>query len=156
MAQNLISQTMTDVQRDAMLADFTGFDTKFTNYKIILTPDQIARLAKIKPADIGALEIGQTFAQQNPNAISADMAIGELDKDVALARQHIILLAAAEQKADLIRTSLIACLSDGRVKTDELYRVEKAKGKNPQNGTFLETYGERYARGPQTPPAANP
>ena len=156
MAQNLISQTMTNEQRIAMLADLAAFDLKFEAYKLLLTPDQIARLAKIKPADIGALETGQTFAQQNPNAISADMTIGELDKDVALARQLILLLAAAEQKADLIRTSLIACLSDGRVKTDEIYRVEKAKGKNPQNATFLETYGERYARGPQTPPAPNP
>ncbi len=156
MSQNLISATMTDTQRDAMLADLAAFDAKFEAYKVILTPDQIARLAKLKPADIGALETGQTFAQQNPNAISADANIGELDKDVALGRQLILLLAATEQKADLVRTSLIACLSDGRVKTDELYRVEKAKGKNPQNATFLETYGERYARGPQPPPAANP
>jgi hypothetical protein len=55
----------------------------------------------------------------------------------------------------MIHPSLIACLSDDRVKTDELYRVEKAKGKNPQNANFLETYGERYGRGPQalaTPP----
>lgn len=153
MGQNLISQTMTNEQRNAMLADLAAFDLKFEAYKVLLTPDQIARLAKIKPADIGALETGQTFAQQNPNAISADMTIGELDKDVALARQFILLLTASEQKSDLICTSLIACLSDGRVKTDELYRVEKAKGKNPQNATFLETYGERNARGPQTPPA---
>ena len=144
---------MTNLQRDAMLGDLAAFDLKFEAYKLLLTPEQIARLAKIKPADIGALETGQTFAQQNPNAISADMTIGELDKDVVLSRQLILLLAKSEQTTDLIRTSLIACLSDGRVKTDEIYRVEKAKGKNPQNANFLETYGERYARGPQTPPA---
>lgn len=150
MGQNLISQTTTDGQRDAMLTVLTAFAIKFTNYVVNLTPEDIAGLAKFKAADIGALETGQTFAQHPPSAISADMTIGELNMDVALARQ-LILLLAAEQKADLIRTILIACLSNGRVKPDELYRVEKAKGKNPQDATSLETCGERRARGPQTP-----
>ena len=153
MSQNLITQTMTDVQRDALLADLEAFDTKWGPYKVNLTPDQIAKLAKIKPSDIGALEIALTYAQQNPAAISADMDIAGLAEDVTLARQAIIVNAAAQQKADLTHTTIIAALSDGRVTADALYRVEKAKGKNPQNATFLEAYGARYARSPQTPPA---
>jgi len=153
MAQNLIAQTMTEAQRDAMLADLTAFATKFAAFLVNLTPDDIAGLAKIKATDIGALEVAQTFAQQNPNSISADMNIAGLNQDVALARQLIILLAASQQKTDMIHTSLIAALSDGRVTSDAIYRVEKAKGKNPQNEAFLEAYGARYARGPQPPPA---
>ena len=156
MAQNLISQTMTDVQRDAMLADLEAFDTKWGAYKVNLTPEQIAKLAKIKPSDIGALETALTFAQQNPGAISGDMDIAGLAQDVALARQAIIVNAAAQQKADLTHTTIIAALSDGRVTADQIYRVEKAKGKNPQNATFLEEYGQRYARGPQSPPPPAP
>ncbi len=144
---------MTNTQRAAMLADLAAFDLKFEDYKVSLTPDQIARLAKLKPADIGALETGQTFAQQNPTAISADMDIAGLSEDVALGRQVIIVNAAAQQKADMTHTTIIAALNDGRVTADAIYRVEKAKGKNPQNATFLEEYGQRYARSGQTPPA---
>ncbi len=156
MSQNLISQTMTNVQRDAMLGDLAAFDTKFAAFKVNLTPTDIAGLAKIKATDIGAIEAALTYAEQNPAAISADMNIAELSEDVALARQLITVNAAAQQKADLTHTSIIAALSDARVTADAIYRVEKAKGKNPQNSTFLEAYGARYARGPQNPPTPPP
>ena len=103
---------MTNTQRDAMLADLEAFDTKWGAYKVNLTPEQIAKLAKIKPSDIGALETALTFAQQNPGAISGDMDIAGLAQDVALARQAIIVNAAAQQKADLTHTTIIATLSD--------------------------------------------
>ena len=156
MAQNLISQTMTNTQRDAMLADLTAFAAKFAAYEVNLTPADIARLAKIKPTDIGALELALTFAQQNPGAISGDLDIAGLNTDVTLARQVIVVDAAAQQKANTTRNTLIAALSDGRVTADAIYRVEKAKGKNPQNQAFLTAYGARYARGPHTPPATPP
>lgn len=156
MTQNLIAQTITDTQRDAMLADLASFNTKFAPYLVNLTPADIAGLAKIKSTDIGALEVAQTFAQQNPASISVDMNITGLNQDVGVARQLSVLLAAAQQKTDMIQNSLIAALSDGRVTADALYRVEKAKGKTPQNEAFLEAYGARYARGPQTQPAPVP
>ena len=157
MAQDLINETMTDVQRDAMLADLAAFDAKWGPYKVNLTPDQIAGMAKLSPADIGLLEIALTFTQQNAGSISADQNAGALALDVPLARQAIIVDAAAQQKAAMTRNTLIAIMSDAFVTANGIYRVEKAKGKNPQNETFLEAYGEHFARGPQVPPpAANP
>lgn len=58
-----------------------------------------------------------------------------------------------QQKANITRVSLIAVLSDGFKTVNEVYRVEKAKGRNPQNAAFLDAYGARFAHGPQTPPA---
>ena len=158
MAQNLISQTMTDVQRDALLADLTAFTTKWAPYTVNLTPDQISGLAKLAPADLGLLEIALTFTQQNAASISADQNAAGLALDVPLARQAIIVDAAAQQKAAMTRNTVIAIMSDAFVTANGIYRVEKAKGKNPQNETFLEAYGEHFARGPQapTPPPPNP
>lgn len=156
MAQNLIAQTMTDAQRDAMLADLTAFAAKFANYVVNLTPDEIAGLAKLSPLDIGLLEVALTFTQQNAGAISADQGAAALALDVPLVRQAIIVDAAAQQRAAMTRNTVIALMSDAFVVSNGIYRVEKAKGKNPQNETFLNAYGEHFARGPQEPPANQP
>lgn len=156
MSQNLIAQTMTDAQRDALLADLAAFDAKWGPYKVNLTPEQIANIAKLSPSDIGLLEIALTFTQQNAGSISADQGAAALALDVPLARQAIIVDAAAQQKAAMTRNTLIAVMSDAFVTANGIYRVEKAKGKNPQNETFLEAYGAHFARGPQEPPPANP
>lgn len=158
MAQNLISASMTDAQRDALLADLAAFEAKWAPYKVNLTPEQIAGLAKLSAADIGLLEIALTFTQQNAGSISADQNAAGLALDVPLARQAIIVDAAAQQKAAMTRNTLIAIMSDAFVTANGIYRVEKAKGKNPQNETFLNAYGEHFARGPQAPatPLANP
>ena len=113
-------------------------------------------MAKLSPADIGLLEIALTFTQQNAGSISADQNAGALALDVPLARQAIIVDASAQQKAAMTRNTLIAIMSDAFVTANGIYRVEKAKGKNPQNETFLEAYGEHFARGPQVPPANPP
>ena len=157
MAQDLINETMTDVQRDAMLADLAAFATKWAPYTVNLTPAQIANLAKLKPTDLALLEVGQTYSQLNPAAISADMNIGKLDTDIALARQAIIVNADAQQIANITHNTVIAVLSDAFVTCNAVYRVEKAKGRNPQNAAFLDAYGARFAHGaPPAPPAPNP
>lgn len=155
MPQNLISATMTDAQRDALLADLAAFDAKWAPYKVNLGPEDIANIAKLSPSDIGLLEIALTFVQQNAGSISADQGAALLAQDVALARQAIIVDAAAQQKAALTRNTLIAVMSDAFVVANGIYRVEKAKGKNPQNETFLEAYGAHFSRSPQEPPPAN-
>jgi hypothetical protein len=158
MPQNLIAATMTDAQREALLADLAAFDAKWGPFKVNLGPDQIGNIAKLSPSDIGLLEIALTFVQQNAGSISADQGAALLAQDVALARQAIIVDAAAQQKAAMTRNTLIAIMSDAFVVANGIYRVEKAKGKNPQNEAFLEAYGAHFARGPQEPPAppANP
>ena len=157
MAQDLINQTMTDAQRDAMLADLAAFATKWAPYTVNLTPAQIANLAKLKPTDLAVLEVGQTFTQQNPAAISADMNVAGMNTDIALARQAIIVDADAQQKANITRNTVIAVLSDAFVACNAIYRVEKAKGRNPANAAFLDAYGARFAHGaPPAPPAPNP
>ena len=144
---------MTDVQRDAMIADLAAFALKFAPYMVNLTPDEIKRLAKLKPTDVAVLDVGLTFMQQNPNSITGDTNVAGLIKDIALAKQEIIVDAEMQQKANITRVSLIAVLSDGFKTVNEVYRVEKAKGRNPQNAAFLDAYGARFAHGPQTPPA---
>lgn len=152
MAQNLISQTMTDAQRDAMLADLAAFNTKWAPYMVPLEPDEIAHLAKISAADIGVLEMALTFAQQNAGAIPGDVPVAGLATDIGLAHQVIIVDASAHQKADMTATTLIAVLSDAYKTSLLIYNVAKAQGRTPQNQTFLDAFGARFARGPQTPP----
>ena len=120
------------------------------------TPTDIKGLAKLKPTDVAVLDVGLTFMQQNPNSITGDTDVAGLIKDIALAKQEIIVDAEMQQKANITRVSLIAVLSDGFKTVNEVYRVEKAKGRNPQNAAFLDAYGARFAHGPQTPPATPP
>ena len=153
MAQNLISQTMTNTQKDAMLADLTAFDTKFIPYKVDLTPEDIGHLAKISEADMAVLQLALTFAQANTGVIPGNIPVTEFASDLALAGQLSPIKAMAEQKADMVATSQIAALSDAYKTALAIYNVVKAQGRTPQNQTFLDTFGARFAHGPQTPPA---
>lgn len=155
MSQNLIEQTMTNAQRDAMLADIEAFLLKYEAFKVNLNAEQIKRLARIKETDIAQMEAAQTFAQQNPTAIPGDVNVAGLNLDLALAHQIVLVNTRIQQAADIVRISLIAALSDGLVTSGLIYRLEQAKGRTPQNQNFLDTYGARYAHSPQ-PPATPP
>lgn len=156
MSQNLIEQTMTNAQRDAMLADIEAFLLKYAPFIVELTAEQIKKLARIKETDIAQMEAAQTFAQQNPTAIPGDVDVAGLNLDLALAHQIVLVNTRIQQAADIVRISLIAALSDGLVTSGLIYRLEQAKGRTPQNQNFLDTYGARYAHSPATPPPANP
>ena len=152
MTQNLISQTMTDVQRDAMIGDLTAFGTKFDAYKVELTPDEIAKLARISETGLPELELAQAYAQQNPAAIPGNVNLTEFAKDLALARQIMQVKTRLTQLLDYVATALIAALSDSYKTALLIYNIAKAQGRTPQNQTFLDAFGTRFAKGPQTPP----
>ena len=156
MGQNLISQTMTDAQRDAMLTDLSSFDTKFTSFKCLLSSAQIARLSKLSAADIALLDMALTYAQQNPGAFGSDLNLPEFGKDIALAKQVAMVDAKAHQEADVTKCSLIAVLSDGFVAARMIYRVAQAVGRNPSNAAFLDAFGAHFAHGPQATPPPTP
>ena len=149
MDQNLISQDMTDVQRDALIADLTSFDTKFQPYKVSLTPEDTKKLLKFKVEDVALLQLALTFAQQNPGAIPADVNVTEFAKDVAFAQQAQTVNGMAQQTADQTNTTVMAACSDGYSAALDIYRVAKAQGRTPQNQTFLDAFGARFARGPR-------
>ena len=156
MAQNLISQTMTDAQRDAMLADLAAFSTKYAPYQCPLDPAQIRRLAKLGPSDIGLLQMALTYAQQNPNLIPGMISTAEMDKDIKLVQQLIVLDAATQQRANQTRCSMIAAMSDGFNTALKIYGIASAQGRTPENAAFLDAFGERFKKGPQEPPPAPP
>jgi hypothetical protein len=156
MAQNLISQVMTDAQRDAMLADLTAFDTKYANYKVQLDATQKKKLAKLGPSDIGLLRLALTYAQQNPNLIPAVISTTELDKDIKLVEQLIVLDAATQQRANQTRTSIITAMSDGFNAGLKIYAIAMAQGRNPDNEAFLDAFGERFKKGPSEEPPPTP
>ena len=156
MSQNLISQSMTDVQRDAMLTDLTAFQTKWAPYLCQLTPTQIANLAKMSPEDIGLLELALTYMQQNPGQLPGNINVTEFARDVSTARQAIIVNARTQQIADQTRCTLIALMSDGFATARDVYRIAQAVGRTPENTAFLDAFGARFARGPQTPPPPTP
>jgi hypothetical protein len=152
MAQNLISQTMTNEQRDAMMADLVAFDSKYTPFKCPLDPAQIRRLAKLGPSDLGLLKMAMAYAQQNPNNIPANIGTAELDKDIKLSEQVLIVDAATQQRANQTRCTLIAAMSDGFNTALSIYGIASAQGRTPDNAAFLDAFGERFKKGPQDPP----
>jgi hypothetical protein len=152
MAQNLISQTMTDAQRDAMLADLSAFDTKYTAFKCPLDPAQIRRLAKLGPSDLGLLRMALAYAQQNPNNIPGNINLTEMDKDIKLVEQLIIVDTATQQRANQTRCSIIAGMSDGFNTALSVYGIAQAQGRTPDNSAFLDAFGDRFKKGPQEPP----
>lgn len=143
---------MTDAARDAMLGDFSAFDTKFTNYKVNLSAEQIRKLAKLSPSDVGLLRMALAYAQQNPTEIPASVPVAELDKDTKLAEQLIPVDAAAQQKARQTRASLIASMSDGFNTALRIYGIAVAQGRTPENAAFIDAFGERFKKGPPEDP----
>lgn len=156
MSQNLISQPMTDGQRDAMLADLTAFQTKWAPYLCPLTPQQIANLARLAPEDIGLLELALTYAQQNPGQLPGNINIAEFARDVNTAKQATNVNARTQQIADQTRCTLIALMSDGFSAARDIYRIAQALGRTPENTAFLDAFGTRFARSSQTPPTPPP
>lgn len=156
MGQNLISQTMTDAQRDALLADLTAFDTKLTNYKIALTPDDIGRLSKLSATDIALLDMALAFAQQNPSAIPGNINTAELAKDIALAKQLSQVNIKAQQAAENTRVSMIAIMSDGFVAGRAIYRAAQVLGRTPEAIPFLDAFGTRFGKNPPPEPPTPP
>lgn len=156
MAQNLISQTMTDAQRDALLADLDAFDTKYATFKVPLTPAEIRRLAKLGPSDIGLLRLAHAYAIQNPDAVPGNVPVAEMAKDTALAEQVLQVNLKAQQKADMTRVTLIAAMSDAFKTALRLYGLAQAQGRTPETAEFLDAFGERFAKGPQEPPPTPP
>jgi len=153
MAQNLIAQTMTDAQRDAMLADLDAFDTKYTNYKTSMTPDEIANLSKLAAENIGLLDMALAYAQQNPGSIPANVSVAGLAQDIALARQVGQVRLKAEQKANQTRNTQIVVLSDGWVTTRKIYRIAQVEGRTPENTAFLDAMGVHFDKEPAPAPA---
>jgi hypothetical protein len=156
MAQNIISKTMSDTQRISMVSDFTSFDSKWAEFETSLTAEQIANLSKMSASDLALLELAKTYADQNPGAIPGDVPVAELVKDIALAKQVVVVDAKAQQTANKTRNTMIAIMSDAYVVAREVYRIAKARGRTPQNAEFLDRFGARFARGPQTPPPPTP
>lgn len=154
MGQNLISQTMTDAQKTTLLGDLTTFNTDWQPFTCNLSPTQIAGLSKMSPEDLALLELAKTYADQNAGEIPANVGVAEFAKDIALAKQIVQVDVKAQQSADMVRCSLIAVMSDGYGAAREIYRIAKARGRNPANAEFLDRFGARFARGPQ--PAKNP
>jgi hypothetical protein len=152
MGQNLISQVMTDAQRDAMVGDLSAFDTKFTPYKVTLSPADIRKLAKLSPSDLGLLKMALAYGEQNSANIPANVPVTELDKDIELADQLIIVDGAAQQKARHTRASLIAAMSDGFNTALRIYGIALAEGRTPDNAAFLDAFGERFKKGPEEEP----
>lgn len=149
MSQNLISETMTDVQRDALIGFLSAFEIDFADFVCLLTPAQIRHLAKLDQSDLALLEVAMSYATQNPGAVPSDVNVAELAKDIALARQLAPIVAKTERVFDLVRCSLIATLSDGFAVARQLYRLERAKGHTPANSAFLDAFGAHFGRGPR-------
>lgn len=145
---NITITEMTDIQRDAMLADLNSFDTKFTPFECDLTPEEIRGLSKLSPQEIAILDAALTYAQQNPSALPANINIAQLITCIALAKQITPIDAKAQQEAAATHTTLIAVMSVGFDIGREIYRVAQARGRTPQTIPFLDTFGQHFAHGP--------
>lgn len=153
MSQNLISQTMTNAQRDAMMADLDAFDAKWAPYKTTQTPEEIARLSKLSPGNIGLLEVAYNHAIQNPNSFPANTGVAELGLDIALGHQAIMVDQKTQQKANQTHNTVIVVMSDGWVTARKIYRIALAEGRTPENTAFLDAFGAHFE---QEPPPAPP
>ena len=154
MTQNLISATMTDAQRDAIIADLEAAKVKHIPFSHALSPADRRRLAKIESADVALLDKALIFAQQNPGAMPADIDLVEFAKDLALGKQHLPVCLKADQVAEAINDGCLSVLSDAYLAALEIYRVAKALNKSGQYDAFVDEFGQRFARRsrPPTPP----
>jgi len=156
MNQNLISATLTDAQRDAILADLTAAQTKMADSSHSLTPEDRRRLTKIEAADMTLLDQALQFAQQNPGAMPADVDLAALAEDIALGRQYLPICAKANQTAEIAGDNCMSALSDAYVAALDIYRVAKALNTSGQYDAFVQAFGQRFARRSRQQPTPPP
>lgn len=156
MNQNLISATLTDAQRDAIIADLSAAQTKMADSSHSLTPEDRRRLTKIEAADMALLDQALQFAQQNPGAVPADLDLAALTQDIALGRQYLPICAKADQVAEIAGDNCMSALSDAYVAALDIYRVAKALNTSGQYDAFVQAFGQRFARRTRQQPTPPP
>ncbi len=157
MSQNLISETMSDAARDAVLADVNAAIVKLEGVKTPLTAEQRRKLARLADAEIGLLQTALTFAQQNPGALPGDFDVAEFAKDVALATQIAPIRARIALLNELVMDTTLAIFSDAYVAALEIYKLAKTLNRGAAFEAFIDDFGRRFARGSYrktTPPTA--
>lgn len=145
MATNLISTTLTQKDRDEVMAAIATIKEKLP-FLIDLTPDQRKALPKMGDKSRAFVSKALEVATQNPDFLPRSFDLDEMRKDVQLFEQLYALLLSLVQLEELVDNTCMAVGSEAYAAALLVYNYAKASGEGSGLNAMVEEMGQRFVR----------
>lgn len=145
MTTNQISATMTQTDRDAVLAAVATIKEKLT-FLMDLTPEQRKSLPKMGDKSQAFVNKALEVATQNPDFLPRSFDLEEMKRDVELFQALYPVFLSLTQLQELVDDTVMAVGSDAYAAALMVYSFAKASGKGAGLDAVADEMGKRFAR----------
>ena len=146
--QNLVSATLSNADRDAVLAAIATIGTQLP-FLIGLSPSDRINLQKMGPTRRSFVEQTVPIASQNAQVLPPSFNLAELTADMALYHQLAPIMDALKPVYEKLDDTLMAVGSDLYAASLEAYGYVKAAGKSQGLDTLREQLKASRQRAPK-------
>ncbi|MBF2026544.1 MAG: hypothetical protein IGS48_07220 [Oscillatoriales cyanobacterium C42_A2020_001] len=146
MTTNQISATMTQADRDAVLAAVATIKEKLP-FLMDLTPEQRKSLPKMGDKSQAFVNKALEVAAQNPDFLPRSFDLEEMKRDVELFQALYPVFLSLTQLQELVDDTVMAVGSDAYAAALVVYNFAKASGKGSGLDAVadeMEKYSERF------------
>ena len=145
MTTNQISATMTQTDRDAVLAVVATIKEKLP-FLMDLTPEQRKSLPKMGDKSQAFVNKALEVATQNPDFLPRSFDLEEMKRDVELFQALYPVFLSLTQLQELVDDTVMAVGSDAYAAALMVYSFAKASGKGAGLDAVADEMGKRFAR----------
>jgi len=145
MTTNQISATMTQADRDAVLAAVATIKEKLP-FLMDLTPEQRKSLPKMGDKSQAFVNKSLEVATQNPDFLPRSFDLEEMKRDVELFQALYSVFLSLTQLQELVDDTVMAVGSDAYAAALVVYNFAKASGKGSGLDAVADEMGKRFAR----------
>ena len=145
MTTNQISATMTQTDRDAVLAAVATIKEKLP-FLMDLTPEQRKSLPKMGDKSQAFVNKALEVATQNPDFLPRSFDLEEMKQDVELFQALYPVSLSLTQLQELVDDTVMAVGSDAYAAALMVYSFAKASGKGAGLDAVADEMGKRFAR----------
>ena len=145
MTTNQISATMTQTDRDAVLAAVATIKEKLP-FLMDLTPEQRKSLPKMGAKSQAFVNKALEVATQNPDFLPRSFDLEEMKRDVELFQALYPVSLSLTQLQELVDDTVMAVGSDAYAAALMVYSFAKASGKGSGLDAVAGEMGKRFAR----------
>jgi len=145
MTTNQISATMTNADRDAVLAAVATIKEKLP-FLMDLTPEQRTSLPKMGDKSQAFVNKALEVATQNPDFLPRSFDLEEMKRDVELFQALYPVFLSLTQLQELVDDTVMAVGSDAYAAALVVYNFAKASGKGSGLDAVADEMGKRFAR----------
>jgi hypothetical protein len=148
MNTNRISASLTQVDRDAVLAVIATIKTKLP-FLMDLTVEERKTMPKMGDKSRAFVSKALEVATQNPDFLPRAFDLDEMRRDVQLFEQLYPIVVALAQLQELVDDTAMAAGSEAYAAALQVYNYAKASGNVGGLDAVLGEMGQRFARKPR-------